>query len=138
MTLILKSISAILITTLAGSYACACTTGDLTNDQLVASPEIQLIQTKIQEKYGLPTEVKDIVRSGSEILNLDRKVVANAMCSANYINVFFKVGGTDEIQCMTTVEISNSGRFVTTNMVPGAVCRGSASAQEEFIDTSSR
>lgn len=100
----------------------ACGGGDLTDAEIRNSSDLKSVMSSIEEKYDIPIYFQTLIRSGSGILNLQRKEVARAMCPANYINAYFSSEVEDELKCMITFTVDQrSGQMKDKNELV-AVC----------------
>lgn len=116
------------------SSAFACGGGDLSDTEIEAMPYVQAAQSKMASAYGTTVVIESIVRSGSDILDLEKKTVASAMCAANFINVYFKSTEASQLVCKVTFQIKGQGKPDFKGLVKGLLCRANNSAEPELID----
>ena len=115
-------------------HALACGTGDLTDAQIAANQQVKVIQSKIQDTYAKTVIIESIVRSGNNILNLDKKIVADSMCDSHFINVYFQSQSADGLRCMTTLEVSEQGQFLYDGLRSGAVCQSASGTALQWLE----
>jgi hypothetical protein len=127
----------VLIPSLISSGAYACGGEDLPNDIISSLPYVLAVQDKVAAVYGESVTVESIVRSGNNLLNLDKIAVASAMCSAKYINVYLIAQTSSELRCMTTFQLLTDGRLDFSGLKAGAECRRVNGAKSEWVDVPS-
>ncbi len=113
--------------------AFACGAGELTDEQVSTSAELEAVKTQIQTLYGQEVAIESIVRSGNKILDLDKNEVASAMCAANYINVYMQPGTGSGLLCMVTFSVYLSGVIKVEDGEFRAECRTAAGSAANLV-----
>lgn len=119
---------------LSASNVFACGGSDLEDDQIKSLAFVQKAQDKISSIYGDVTVIESVVRSGNDLLDLDKNVVARAKCPANYINVFFKGTKLSELRCMTTFELSSHSQTLFSGIREGIACAEKINEKPVWIE----
>lgn len=85
------------------SQSWACGGDDLTDAEVKTTGQVvkafALIQKDTQEKF----EIAKILRPGNQLLSLDEKPGAAAMCNANFVHVY--INGDQGTRCLTILDV---------------------------------
>ncbi len=114
------------------SNAFACGGEDLSDVEIGAIPYVLEVKEKMASVYGKTVVIESIVRSGNDILDLDKKATISAMCAANFINVYLTSEESSQLLCKATFQI-NQGAADFSGLIKGLLCRKTNDAESEFI-----
>jgi hypothetical protein len=113
----------------------ACGGGlELSDEEIAVLSYVTAAQEKMVSTFGQPVVIESIVRSGNDILDLDKNATVSAMCAANYINVYFTTAVPSELLCKTTFEINNQGQADLNGLRVGISCRRTNTERPIFLE----
>ncbi len=115
------------------SEARACGGDDLSDSEIAELSYVLEAKEKMASVYSTPVVIESIIRSGNEILNLDKKSTVRAMCAANFINVYFTSEEPSELLCKVTFQIQG-GQADFSGLINGLFCRENTNARGELIE----
>ena len=114
--------------------AFACGGGDLSDAEMAKLPYVQKAQEKMATVFNTPVVIESIIRSGNDILNLDKEATISAMCAANFMNVYLTSKEASELLCQITFQINEQGEADFSGLNPGLVCRKTKAESPTLIE----
>lgn len=99
----MRSLILILLVSISMTKAFACGGPETTEADVRKSEIVKKMKAKFEAVAGEKLKLKEVIFSGSQILDVNMKPYMSAMCDANYIYVYFR-SNDNKVVCFSGLE----------------------------------